>query len=362
MTEVGYLYQRGDTTAGKRVVCCTLRSLEKIPPERVDLLLVDECHGVGDNRAGEVVADFRFCRKFGFSATPLRNDGTTKVMEALLGPVILDIPYQAAVEARMVVPLKYVLLPCNKGPRFLRDEIAASGRRIRKDLPEVLRKRFTYWKNSGRNRIIADCVRRLLAADPSLQILIMVETLQHAILLNQYLPNFLVAHYGATDIEKFSDDKWFADVELSKYLLKPKELDRIRNAFAKGTLKRVISTFVFKQGVDFKGLAVVVRADGRVSKIDGIQIPGRVARTNTGKEVGYVVDVMDMQDEWALARAKQRQALYRQIGWEEVTEEEMLNDFRRGDARSTGDLQEADGEVRSEKDSRVDRLESAESV
>lgn len=341
--EVGLICGTKNTAAGKRIICCTLRSLEKVNPEGIQLVLVDEVHGVGANQAGLVLSQFVFARRFGFSASPVRNDGSAKALEAIMGPVILDVSYADAVSSGMVVPLKYVMLPCNRGPEFLRDIVGADGIKHRKGIPDVFRKKFSYWRNSARNRQIANCVHRILEVDPDCQILVIVETLQHAVLLHQLIPNFLVAHYGASSMDELADDKKFSHIDLSKYMLKPKELDRIRGAFAKGTLRRVISTFVFRQGVDFKALKVIIRADGRLSEVDGIQIPGRVARLSEGKDCGYIIDLRDTQDEWAQQRAQQREQFYQEQGWTESTIEEMLDDIRRARDKCvtdcTGDVQ-----------------------
>ena len=326
--EVGIISGTKNTARGKRITCCTLKSLTKVNPEEIQLVLVDEVHGVGANQAGLVLSQFVFARRFGFSASPIRNDGSAIALEAIIGPVILDVSYADAVNAGMVVPLKYVMLPCTRGPEFLRDIIGEDGKKHRKSIPEVLRKKFSYWRNKARNKQIAKCVQRILEADPDCQVLVIVETLQHAILLHQLLPNFLVAHYGSTNTDEFKDDKLLCNVDVGKYALKPKELDRIRCAFAKGTLRRVISTFVFRQGVDFKALRIIIRADGRLSEIDGIQIPGRVARLDDGKDSGYIIDIRDTQDEWAQQRARQREDFYQEQGWTEATIEEMLDDLR----------------------------------
>lgn len=246
--EVGIISGTKNTARGKRITCCTLKSLTKVNPEEIQLVLVDEVHGVGANQAGLVLSQFVFARRFGFSASPIRNDGSAIALEAIIGPVILDVSYADAVNAGMVVPLKYVMLPCTRGPEFLRDIIGEDGKKHRKSIPEVLRKKFSYWRNKARNKQIAKCVQRILEADPDCQVLVIVETLQHAILLHQLLPNFLVAHYGSTNTDEFKEDKLLCNVDVSKYALKPKELDCIRCAFAKGTLRRVISTFVFRQG------------------------------------------------------------------------------------------------------------------
>ena len=92
--QVGVLHATKDTTAGKRVVCTTLKSLPNISPDNVQLVFVDECHAIGNNDAGRALMKFCWARRFGFSASPVRNDGTGKVMESLLGPTILKMLVQ----------------------------------------------------------------------------------------------------------------------------------------------------------------------------------------------------------------------------------------------------------------------------
>lgn len=329
--EVGIICSGQDTSNGKRIVVSTLKSLAKVNPQKVHLLLIDQAHGIGDNVAGAVVAQFIFGRRFGFTATPVRNDGSSRVLQQLLGPVIMTVSYEDAVSNNMVVPLKYVMLPCNRGPSFLRDVPDGSGKLVRKALPQDLRKRFSYWRNFYRNNVLAEAVKRILAQLPDMQILVMVQTLQHAIALHQFLPNFLVAYYGATSKQAVKEAIEKAGVTNRRpqdYLMKPKQLDRIRGAFQKGTLKRVISTTTFRQGVDFKQLAIIVRADGRISFIDCIQIPGRAARTAQGKQTGYIIDVWDTQDHWAKQRAETRQKHYKDQQWQKITLQELINELK----------------------------------
>ena len=57
--------------------------------------------------------------------------------------------------------------------------------------------------------------------------------------------------YGATEIselrKKFPKEK-YPNLDLNQYKMNQKQLDIMRNAFAKGTLRYVISTTVFRQG------------------------------------------------------------------------------------------------------------------
>ena len=318
--EVGILTGEKDTTKGKRVIVSTMRSLPKIPADGPDLIFCDECHCCGDNLASKDIARFYFARRFGFSATPIRNDGAQIVMESLFGPTILKMDYDSAVDAGMVVPMKYVLLPCNTCPSCLYKM---------QDPQDYLLKRFSYWSNAARNRAIADLMHDL--KDTGAQVLIVVATLEHAIRLWMMMPWLVVAYYGSADMEElqrhFPKSK-YPNLDLSRFKSNQKQLDITRRAFAKGTLRAVVSTYVFRQGTNFTHLQVLIRADGTTSAIAGVQIPGRLSRLDEGKDCAYLVDFADTFTDWAARRADTRVKLYNEQGWTEVTKEEMLNDLR----------------------------------
>ena len=89
--------------------------------------------------------------------------------------------------------------------------------------------------------------------------------------------------------------------------------------------------------VNFLHLKVLVRADGDISEVEGIQIPGRLARLDEDKPCAYLVDIRDTFSPWALRRSEEREKLYRKQQWEPVTYEEMLNDLGKGaEGRSQG--------------------------
>lgn len=76
--------------------------------------------------------------------------------------------------------------------------------------------------------------------------MIMVSTLVHAIELHKMLPWFKVAYYGRNDTKALTGR--LKNVDLSQYKMNAKQLDIMRKAFAKGTLKYLICTKVMKQG------------------------------------------------------------------------------------------------------------------
>ena len=319
--QVGVLYGGKDTTSGKRVVCTTLKSLGNMPPEKVRLVFVDECHAVGDNLAGEELMKFKWARRFGFSASPVRNDGTARVMEALLGPTILKMTYQEAADAGMVTPMKYLMLPCSKCPQVAQ----------KKGLGDNTLRKWSYWRNNARNGVIRDFVYDLKRRYDG-QILIMVSTMEHAIALHMMLPWFMVAHAENLRSENlraaFPEDK-YPNLDIGQYKLSSGQLERMKAAFAKGTLRYVIATKSWKQGVNFEHLAVIVRADGDVSDIECIQIPGRASRLDDDKEWAYLVDILDMFSPWASQRANARMAEYENQQWKKIDYMEMMNGIGR---------------------------------
>jgi superfamily II DNA or RNA helicase len=190
-------------------------------------------------------------------------------------------------------------------------------------------KRYGYWQNTVRNKAIANFVKRVHEADRDAQILIIVATLEHAIALGMLLPWFKIAYYGGSDLKEVARHfaKKYPDLDITKFKMTQKQLDIMRAAFAKGTLKFVISTLVFRQGVSFDNLRVLVRADGAVSEIMGIQIPGRLARLHEGKEFGYLVDITDEGCGWTKQRAICREDLYQKQGWTKIQPQDVIHDF-----------------------------------
>ena len=78
--QVGLLNMESANIEGKRIIVTTSKSMPKINPERVQLVLVDEAHNYGANASGNDLLKFAFARKFGFTATPIRNQGVISTL------------------------------------------------------------------------------------------------------------------------------------------------------------------------------------------------------------------------------------------------------------------------------------------
>jgi superfamily II DNA or RNA helicase len=182
--------------------------------------------------------------------------------------------------------------------------------------------RWGIWRNEERNRLIAEGYRQLLdklGLPEDCQTLVVVFSVEHAIYLKQFLPEFKLCY------DKIEKDTYSAyvrsgmlDPETEPMMDKRQRIEMTKD-FSSGQLRKVIATDVWSTGVDFVSLPLLVRADGRpANKIIDTQIPGRVTRTSEGKEVAIMVDCADRFDAKMEGRFKGRVRHYKKKGWKMV--------------------------------------------
>lgn len=292
----------------ERVTVITAGSLQHADGD-ADFMFADEVHQLATvNFSTALAARYRNSRNFGMSATPYaRMDNAHAILEPLFGPMIFDLPYQQAVELGLVVPVRVRWLPIrlthNPAERYKH---------------RVARKRYGIWTNRARNSMIADAVRDY---SDETQILILVETIEHAVHLGSLLPDFTLVYSQMSNY----DCAGYKRAKLLPDDYKPlSDIDKhdLRKAFEEGTLRRVIATDVWATGVDFEQLNVLIRADDRDSDIVDVQGPGRVSRVYTSpegvtKEFGEVIDCMDTFDPTFYRKSTGRRDSYKLLGWEQ---------------------------------------------
>lgn len=169
----------GNSILGRRVMVSTTKSMKKVDPSEVDLMFFDEVHGVGDNDVATMIGYYSNCRRFGFTASPVRGDKSEMCMEALFGRFLVEFGYQESVTMGNVVPIDVYMVTVT-------GDIHQSGN-------PVQNKRNSYWRNTHRNKVIAKVARRIPKEE---QCLIMVETLEHAVHLSKELPEYTLVHFG----------------------------------------------------------------------------------------------------------------------------------------------------------------------
>jgi len=292
----------------ERVTVITAGSLAHSDGD-ADFLFCDEVHQLATiNFSTSLAERYRHSRNFGLSATPYaRMDNAHAVLEPLFGPMIFELTYQNAVELGLVVPIRVTWLP-----------IRMTFNPVERYSNRVAKKRHGVWTNVERNRIIADAVR---AYPVEHQILILVETIEHAVNLGHLLPEYTLVY----SLMSPSDCAAYKKRGLLPQDYKPlndHDKHKRRDQFEAGKLRKVIATDVWATGVDFEQLNVLVRADDRDSDIVDVQGPGRVSRIYVSpdgvkKEFGEVIDCMDVFDSTFYRKSMGRRNSYKLLGWEQ---------------------------------------------
>jgi len=295
--QVGMISSELNTGPDFRVVVSTIRSLFKTNRERCDILIADESHNFGAAAAADEVARFPNARRYGFSASSKgRSDNADLVTEALFGPILFDFSYQESVDSGAVVPIEVHVYRVHKGrSEEYKDTIAVN--------------RHGLWRNPWRNAKIAEIAR----ANKDKQILILCETLDHVMHIKRRLPEATIAY---SNCSKARYEKEYVDKNFTKDpYLKAKDIAKIQEGLETGKVRLCISTMIFKEGVDFRQLGLLIRADGGSGTIASTQIPGRLSRTCDGKDKGILVDFMDIFDKRLRAKSVKRIASYRKKQW-----------------------------------------------
>jgi superfamily II DNA or RNA helicase len=292
---VGVVCSWKNTGTAFQVVVTTTKSLGRMDCEKCDLLLFDECQGVGASCASTQVSRFVYARKFGFSASPTgRSDGADKVLEALFGPVRLDYTYQMAVDKNSVVPIE-VRMVTVEGPSVPYES-------------KVAVKRWGLWRNKTRNKAIAESVKEFQDD----QVLIMVETIDHAMHLKKLLPEYALI-YSNCPKDRYME--YISQGFTTEPYVTDKQMMARQSEFETGQLRKAISTMRWREGVDFPKLRALVRADGQAGPIPSTQIPGRLSRLDPDKSKGVLIDFLDKFDRRLESNSYARMGHYRKLGW-----------------------------------------------
>lgn len=304
-TDVG-LVGDGKREMNRPVTVAVSQSL-RYAPRDANILFADEAHKLLTPNFVTQLNRFSRAKFFAFTASPDgRHDNRDDYMEAIFGPVIYKATYQQTVESGSVVPLSVVAYRVPDGPDVSR---------IR---DQVRRDRLGIWRNVDRNQVIVRAVHEQLSLHgQEAQILIYCDKVEHAFILQQMLPDFVVAH---GPLDKKRRDKMLNEGVLreDQVVCDKKRLSQLKEDFSELRITKAICTSVWSTGVNFWDLEIFVRADAAASKIVSGQAPGRLSRlaNKTRKVKGTLVDFTDEFCKTFNNRWKKRRAVYASKGWE----------------------------------------------
>lgn len=272
--------------------------------DEVDILVVDECHHAAAPTWKAVIEACVNARyKWGFSATPVRDDEHADVVFELLGPVAHTVD-RKALEANGNL-LTATVLMVDQGPRadLMDAVIAESGfapDEIAFDAPDWMK--YKHWRalskigfseNKERNDCCVSGARYHIALGDS--VLIVVSTV-------------LQGMYFGGQIGLASE---FVHSKIGK-----KRRKELVKDFSDGKLPCLIATSLAEEGLDVPRANVLFFASGGRSKRKAEQVTGRVLRTHAEKSSALIYDFVDSWHPWLLNQSKARVATYKRLGYE----------------------------------------------
>jgi len=284
------------TTGSKTTGRVTVFTADSVFHSRFDanLVILDEVHELVTDRYMRLLSNY-FAPKLGLTATPdTRYDNLHSRIEGLCGPVLYRVSYQDAEDVSIVVPIVVIWYPVDAVETKFSDPIT--------------RKRNGIWCNDSRNRLIANVA--LEHYNNNRQVLIIVETIEHALRLKQYLPEFEVCYAGSRKEGAYPTDLNYAPISA-------KRREELRTLFQTRQVMGVIATGVWAVGVSFDNLEVLIRAEGSGSKTAATQVPGRVCRISNQicKPSGLVIDFIDKFERGLMQKSIERYRCYAKHGW-----------------------------------------------
>jgi len=278
----------------KRVLVATVQSaarLSKAELARFKAVLADECHHAASAGYLRVVMDcVNADIRVAFSGTPMdRGDKKTIYIVGAFGEVLHK--YMPTEAMKDGVTAKAII----RMPPFHHEYVsAASG--------------YAAWEkkaiadNAARNRMIL----RLIKDSPAPRIV------------------FVRTHYHQKQLLKLlGDDAVFVNDKVH-----PNDAERAIRKLTNNTVGTLVSTPIFRQGVDIPEIATVIQAAGGKSVIDVIQKVGRGSRRHqkdgSTKDEFYVYDIMDRECgcggkhkgcQWLVKHSEERRSAYERFGY-----------------------------------------------
>lgn len=311
--DVGILQSGHKKIITDDVMVITYDSLQNIDLTQVGVFIGDEVHaGVSESRA-EQIQKIEHAIKFGVSATPGgRYDGRDPVIEGLFGPVVFRKTYQEAVADGILVPIKVIWVEA-PSPEIGMVRYLGMKTREGKIGQGIIR-------NNAYNKMLADI---MMGIPEDKQTIAITPTIEHISRVRRYYPDMAVVHAETAQASLIS--RGFENVPAVSTKDRKKIYDRVNS----GDIRKIMCTYVYKQGVDFPGLEIMINAGGGGSEIAAKQIPGRASRKSKDKDAAVLIDFWHPWDRKTLENGKQtdgpllgddkkRRKFYGELGFEQV--------------------------------------------
>jgi superfamily II DNA or RNA helicase len=232
-----------------------------------DVILCDEAHRVGADTFSRVSLAVNADYRFGFSATPEREDNATLKVIGGTGPLISDISPESLIEQGYLARPEWHILDAP---------------------PKNSRKNYRDWQDEYREEIVKNTDRNLLISQKAESLgkpcYVHVERINHGERLEEMIDGASFIHGDSTDRDE--------------------ELEAFRN----GERDILISTLL-GEGVDVPAMQSMIMAGGLKTSVGAIQKVGRALRAET--DTASLVDFVD-NGKWIGDHSEQRIRTYKE--------------------------------------------------
>lgn len=236
-------------------------------------LIVDEAHILGAQVIYDIATKLTAPNKYGFSASPWRDDGADLMIEGATGPMLYRIGTKELVDGGWLVP-PIISVEDTKG-------LWVPGAWESSEFAKAYKQEIV--ENPIRNELVAE-----KATNFGIPTLVLVKQVNHGRMLESLIPESLFLSGKATGHER----------------------EEAYNDMRAGRLRRIIATSIADMGLDLPICQGLVLAGGGKSSTRHLQRIGRVARPYSGKDHARVWDFDDTHvHRWFQSHAKARRKI-----------------------------------------------------
>jgi len=279
----------------KPIQFSTPQSAGKNDIEEYKILIYDEVHTASSPTIQQLLKSHTFDFLFGFSATPFVNQLNKIQISQFFGKKIVIENYKNLIENNFLTKPTFIFLKVDYPLQF-KDKA-----RYYKDLPYLTIEQNLIVENEYRNKKIVEVA--LKEAESGNKVLILVKLLRHKEILKELFEktSFVEKIYYLDGNEKGEKrSKVIKEIESNK----------------EGTI--IITSQIFKQGVDIPSLNVLILADGMSAEYLALQKAGRVLRIAENKKDAKIYDFWDNFLPLLYNRTKKREKSYKKIANAEI--------------------------------------------
>jgi len=299
---VGAFYD-GKKESKKLIVVATAQSLTKVTPgtphweelSQSKVFLVDESHSFAADTLANVclgvgkTAPYRFF----FSATQIRGDGRTLMLDGITGPIVYKKTVKEGIEGKYLAKPSFKIIKMNSDLSFQHSDASEMNRKHLLHNPKVTKK-------------IGELVN--LAADAGLPVVVLTEEVEQFTSLLPYLRHKVGFAHGTLT----KDNRHKVPEEYQK-----SDVKGLVKEFNEGRLQVLVGTSCVSTGTDIRPVKFLIYWQGGSSETQVKQGIGRGTRISPGKTAFTVVDFEIENIQLCQRHAKARQDIFQEL-WDDV--------------------------------------------